>query len=440
MDIVLNTDGARALDYDPQMQDRDPLNYFQPYERLPARHENQLTRALLLVLRLCPTAHVAWLRRVANGYDLYALPEGEFETQKRAVRKPADSEAERETTLISVFLAPEKPLTDTAVTESDRGQVLDGIINYGSDLCVVIESKVVDGVDADQAEQINVAGAGVSIGDGQKTVYLRWRTILDDFAGLLERDFISATERVVLSDFLSYVEDHFGELGSYRTLAVCRGNKFRCNRRLRILLGEAWDGGDAIIDRHGPMVTLPDIGNLAAHAYLKKVDASDGSCLELAVYPGDTLQQARRLYVDQALVEAVGDLAAEPGWSISSNFHFGHFEKGFVWTTGTLPVQDYLALWQSAISTEHANEIKRDEWMSYWEWLEANRIATKEDKIDFDKCFTNTARSKASPRPGLKLTRSWSWAGAEELDSSGDLVGEIRDALDKILGVLQQPK
>jgi len=26
--------------------DRDPLNFFQPFERLPAGHENQLTRAL----------------------------------------------------------------------------------------------------------------------------------------------------------------------------------------------------------------------------------------------------------------------------------------------------------------------------------------------------------------------------------------------------------
>jgi hypothetical protein len=31
---------------------RDPLNFFEPYEGLPPSHENQLTRAFLVVLKL----------------------------------------------------------------------------------------------------------------------------------------------------------------------------------------------------------------------------------------------------------------------------------------------------------------------------------------------------------------------------------------------------
>jgi len=51
---------------------RDPLNFFSPYENLPPKHENQPTRALLVVLRLSPAAHMAWLRLGA----LAVLPEG----------------------------------------------------------------------------------------------------------------------------------------------------------------------------------------------------------------------------------------------------------------------------------------------------------------------------------------------------------------------------
>ena len=43
------------------MQDR--LNFFEPWERA-ANHENQLTRALLVLLRYCPIAHQAWLSLV----------------------------------------------------------------------------------------------------------------------------------------------------------------------------------------------------------------------------------------------------------------------------------------------------------------------------------------------------------------------------------------
>ena len=43
------------------------LSFFETFERLPPNHENQLTRALLLVLRLSPVVHEAWLTRAAPG-------------------------------------------------------------------------------------------------------------------------------------------------------------------------------------------------------------------------------------------------------------------------------------------------------------------------------------------------------------------------------------
>jgi len=52
----------------PRVQERvehaetNALNFFTPYRRLEPNHENQLTRALLAILRLSPMAHTAWLR------------------------------------------------------------------------------------------------------------------------------------------------------------------------------------------------------------------------------------------------------------------------------------------------------------------------------------------------------------------------------------------
>ena len=61
------------------------LNFFVPFQSAPAWHENQLTRALLVVLRYSPMAHQAWLERVAPGRRLYALPPAEFATQRQRV-------------------------------------------------------------------------------------------------------------------------------------------------------------------------------------------------------------------------------------------------------------------------------------------------------------------------------------------------------------------
>jgi hypothetical protein len=119
----------------------DPLNFFSPFERLPPNHENQLTRALLVVLDLSPAAHTAWLRLVAPDRQLQQLPIASFATQRRALRGagPEDEPVD----LISVFLAPEEPLAGGGiVTESDRSQVLDAIIDYGGELLVVVENKI----------------------------------------------------------------------------------------------------------------------------------------------------------------------------------------------------------------------------------------------------------------------------------------------------------
>jgi hypothetical protein len=134
----------------------DPLNFFSPFDGLPPNHENQLTRALLVLLDLSPGAHGAWLRLVAPDRDLERPPAATFATQRRALRAPS-SHAERPD-VVSVFLAPEEPLSGGGVViESDRNQVLDAIIDYG-DLLVVVENKIAP-AEATQALELNTAGS-----------------------------------------------------------------------------------------------------------------------------------------------------------------------------------------------------------------------------------------------------------------------------------------
>ena len=94
---------------------------------------------------------------------LHELPEASFTTQRRALHKP-EPDAEP-VDLISVFLAPGEPSSGGVVTESDRGQVLDAIIDYGGELLVVLENKIAD-VSADEPTQallLNTTGAHVVI-------------------------------------------------------------------------------------------------------------------------------------------------------------------------------------------------------------------------------------------------------------------------------------
>ncbi len=410
----------------------DALNFFRPFARLEPSHENQLTRALLVVLRFSPMAHAAWLRLVARDSDLSRLPLATFQTQTRAVRQAGDEDEPAD--LVSVFLTPEAPLTGAGiVTESDRGQVLDAVIDYGGELLVVVENKVAEDDDR-QARELNVTGARVRLSDGQEAVVVLWRDLLEAFIALRERNLVSGAEAGVLDDFLLYTEDCFPALGPFRTLSLARGNWFRQSRRLRQLLGEAV-GLDAVIDVYGPYIKTPAGEAVGAKTYLRMTD--DGVDVELALYPADTLSQARAFYTRPALTSSLATLRNQGGWHVRPNFHFGHMQRGFCWTTTSRDVDEYVELWTQDIAS--AGAVARNDWDEYWAWLETELIAAPQDRPEFDRNFTNTQRQTASPRPGVSLSRRWPLAEAEALDARGALHAQVRDALDAALVTFGEP-
>lgn len=410
----------------------DALNFFLPFRRLEPNHENQLTRALLVVLRLSPMAHAAWLRLVAPDRQLQQLPVASFRTQTRAVRRVGQDDEPAD--LVSVFLTPEAPLSGGGVvTESDRTQVLDAVIDYDGEFLVVVENKVAEGDDR-QARELNTTGARVRLADGQEAVVVLWRDLLEAFIALRERNLIAGAEATLLDDFLLYTEDYFPDLGPFRTLALAHGNRFRQSRRLRQLLGEAV-GLDAAIDGYGPYVDTPAGDIIGAKAYLRMTD--DQEQVEFVLFPADTLGQARAFYTSPTAAAGLAKLREQPGWGVDANFHLGHMQRGFCWTTTERGVDKYVALWTHEIQS--AGNVPREKWDDYWVWLEEARIALPQDRLEFDRHFTDTQRQSASPRPGLRLARRWPLGQAETFDGRGVLHAQVRLALNAALMAFDQP-
>jgi hypothetical protein len=414
------------------MPDRDPLNFFSPYERLPAGHENQLTRALLLLLRMSPLAHIEWLRLVLPGRAMRTLPPAEFDTQRRAVRTENGGENTEHAELVSVFLAPERPQSGGGdVVESDRQQVLDAIIDY-EELITVVENKVFEADDL-QARQINLDGTGVQLVDGRQVVVVVWRDLLEALSGLRERALVAGAEAALLDDFITYVEDHFPDLGPFRTLPLCNRAPNRIERRLRQVLGEAANA-EAGRSPSGPRVATPADTVAGRDAYLTIVDSN---LIQLALYPADTLGQAEEFFKRPTAIDGVRRLAAANGWTVKPNFHFGHMQRGFCWTTSEIELDDYLRLWQDRVPSERS--VTRGDWDDYWKWLIDEEIARPGDRPEFDRHFTHTARKTATPRPGLVLARLWTLEDAESLDSRGEFAPAVREALQEALRSVGEP-
>ncbi len=405
------------------------LNFFVPYESAEAWHENQLTRALLVVLRYSPIAHQAWLHLVSPGRSLQGLPKAEFATQRQRIVTGHSEGLEGEAIPgISVWLAPDATQVNAAIEESGRQQVLDAIVSYGTHLVVVIENKISWCGHTEQPLRINLHGAPVRFEEQPRSV--RWQDVLSTFSDLAERDLVYGAERLVIGDFLDLVEEYFPQIGPYSTLARCGSNRFRVERRLDVVQGLAV----GVVE--GKAQGWRDIAGTQKILMAWLGFASDNATVSLRMYPADTLGQARAFYGDPASVNSVLALRAE-GWRVEPNFHWGFMAPGYAWTKTPLPVEQYCSYWIQGIA--ETRELARTEWDSCWNKLETDRIVESSGKEVFDRDFTASQRQKASPRPGLFCEYNWPLAEATQMDHRGLLVEAVRDRLNQMLTALRAP-
>lgn len=416
-----------------------PLNFFEPYERLSPGHENQLTRALLVVLRYCPIAHQAWLSLIHPGRQLHELPHPTFSTQRaRILEKDYPNPTDEPISGISVICAADAPeVASGAVVGSDRGMVLDGIVRYDNDLVIVMESKLDGPANADQAININLHGQPVRFdgtGFDGKVRPISWRAILSAFDDLAdeERALTGGAERIILRDFLEFVDRNFPRLGPFNTLQRCAGEPSRVMRRLRAMLGEA-TGGEAV-GVGGIILPGRHLAVISAHiAY----DREKGE-VQLRMFPADTLEQARTFYKRPKAPERVLALESKD-WTVSPNFHFGFMAKGLSWTNATASVAEYMRHWQRNIG--ETRQVDRADWRTFWDELVRLEFAQQADREQFDRDFTDTNRNSASPRPGIRCSFVWPFEEAERLDTqkSRQFGAAIKQRVNELLVAVDEP-
>ena len=412
------------------MQDR--LNFFEPWERSPANHENQLTRALLVVLRYCPIAHQAWLSLVdaaaSSRLTLHSLPRPTFDTQRAQILTSESQPTNEPINGISVLCAADASNeVQSAVLESDRGQVLDGVIRYGDDYVIVLESKLRESAGGHhQASNINFHGQPIQFDGPVRNI--SWRDVLASFTDLADqgRQLVSGAEREILNDFLAFVDKNFPELGPFNTLERCAEEPSRVRRRLDVILSEVLGTDDT---------TLPGTHTSVKLARLEY--DSEKRLIELRLWPADTLEQARSFYTRPETVERVLKLQDE-GWNVSPNFHFGFMATGYCSTNTTMSVAEYMQYWLKRI--DDTGKIQRRDWDQYWRNLENEKIAAPEDREGFDRDFTNTARASATPRPGIRCTFDWHLDEAERLDARGKLRTAVRKRINQLLEALGEDR
>lgn len=411
------------------------LNFFAPYESLAPGHENQLTRALLVILRYSPLAQATWLRFVAPELRIEELPPARFRTQCAQLlrAKPASTSDEGVIRGISVWLAPDPRQYHALVGKTDRRQILDGIVEYGDALVIAIENKVHLGGRTLQPTSINVGGAAVEFDPNVRSV--AWQALLESLADLSLRGLVAGAEQKLIDDFLAFAEHHFPQVGPYSTLRRAAASKRRVERRLDAVLAAATGVQERarqdvvsrlLPEREDEAQRCVDLVFLDLHP--------DGSRVRLRMYPGDTLSQAKVLYKRVAAARGLLDMS---GWKVRPNYHWGFITTGYCWSHGSIPTHDYIEHWIGAIRETRA--VPRERWNSEWARLEALSIVAARDHADFQRHFVDTRISKATPRPGLCCEFSWPIEDATVLDDRGGFVDAVRTEIAAVLGQLDEP-
>ncbi len=388
-----------------------------------------------MVLRTSPLAHQAWLRLVDGELDLSRLPKPEYDTQTAALTRGSDQPpdaAVQPIRGISVLQAADAEPVSGPVAPSERRRIYDGVVRYGDELVLVVEVKFVPPGNDQQARDINLGDVRITLDATAREV--DWRALLEAWAGLVEFGHATGAERVVISDFLEYVERRHERLGPFNRLRLCGRSEYRVLHRLRSLLQEVTGAPTSISYHYWPHVNIEIPGQVTPrYVFLRPIDLQQTGCVELLLYPADTLSLARRLFAHRPQRLPAVLALRERGWRVTPNFHLGYIRTGYAFCDSPCGADAYCEYWASHI--EDARERRREEWPEHLAALARAGIVPDDYAEKVAKLPVWMAR--LHPRPGLELRRAWTFDEAVALDDSGGgLRNQIAEAVSEGLCAL----
>ena len=420
------------------------LNVFLPYER-PPHHEDQLTRAAMIVTRALPLARDALLARIGAPPSA-RLPEPEVDMQARDVLKPpvlngADGLSLHH--LISVFLTPDErlDLSTAEIEERAREQRLDGVLRFGDELAVVIESKIVGSARSDQATRLRLRGVET---EHSKVIALGWHELLEDWWALLERGLLAPAERVLIEDLIALTEEHFAGLLPFTTLGRAGEHDLRRQRRLMALLREATGLDDVEAERR-PQVGAAVMMDAAIRTKtVQRISVQQhADTLALFTWPAELKPQAEALYRTGRAQRLLDFVAEHPeAWQARPNVHLAFRNASpaqRLYLHCPLEITEYIHRWSgndfAQIRAHHQDHIREN----LWPWLRDRQYAGPEDDEQLDAFLKRLGRRDAHLRPGIEVRHLWPWAHAVDLDERGALASEVRTAVAELLTALGEP-
>jgi len=412
------------------------LNYFNRYDSKDAHHEDQLTRAYLVLLKHSVHAFFTFFEYCR---DKLKLEDGELSP---SFLEYIDNDWTIDTQksnpnigtyyLWSVLITDEKISNDSSISPSDRNARYDGIITFGHRLTMIIENKPES--NNVWPDQLNPSKQNLS---GDVIIYknptiLEWKEIIKHLNSLLSVSTISGYEKIMINDFLSFVDEKFTHLNPYDNFSLCKNNESLLYRRIEnILKSIVFD--PMTIKRHrgwGYYIDVP-FEQIKQIGLILNKNQEDWK-LELSLCFGDSQQQAKGFYSSTINISKLKELN---DWNSSANFHVSFSSSNLVWFESNIDKYKYIEYWIKNIGLIYQR--KKNEVEPYLETLEKDDIIIynfdKQKEMD-DKYFSTNMQT-LNICPGFAMTFNISSKDAMEKDKTKELEKLISEKIKEGLSI-----
>jgi hypothetical protein len=403
------------------------LNAFAQFESKKETHEDTLTRAFLVVLRLVPQAHERFLSLVAaKRTSPPALPNLSVIDRNSVVFETQTGSFAPAARLLSILLTDSHFEETISVAAHSRTPIYDGVIGYAQDWVFIIENKPRH--ENVWKDQLSPSAKDVQDTEVEDTaVILEWKAVVQELAALVEGGALEPAANGLVTDFLDFVYENFPFLNPYEKLALCKHDKGLLDNRCRLAM-ESIVPGRVLKHRNWGYYMKFDDGP----SRQVKLDAEGTDAqlkLVLSVHPGDTVDQARQLY-DALSVELLSKLQTK-GWQVEPNFHLAFIRQGVFRSKGTIPLADYIAVWQNCRMLIRKMPVGPESEDVDFRTVVASFARLKLVSENEIACiFELTSKHKTiNICPGLSLYYRWPLIEAVDLDKRGVFVDDVRARL-----------
>ncbi len=420
------------------------LNIFNAYKNKSNNHEDELTRSFLILVKNIPMVQVMFfeiIRKEMPEESISSIAGGDLSveevyTQLSDTNDIFSSGLVDGRTLVSIIISDDKFEGEANVQNEDRKARYDGVALCNPSWIFIIENKPSkENIWTRQFNPNIPENVDVTIVD--KPCCLSWRGILSGLNALIQNNMVRGIEQILIEDFIEYVDNEYAWLNPYTTFEVCKGNTYLLDKRcISAISNFLIKGKRAEVKYHRGWKHYIESGrNTVKQIALDSSKNGEEWSITVWLHAGDTMSAARESF-ENIDIDKLLELKAQ-GFKIETNFHIAYRSSNLLWFDGGLSLEEYLSYWKKEY--KNLRQIKRPEFLSYFNELESNGMIPAQDRSTIQEKIINKNYPNLNICPGLTMTYTWDSKTAISLDKSGkfdeDFTKKVTDAFNVIGGI-----